>query len=317
MGNGKAVLLYLLAVAAGWGIVAALIPVVGSWQRDGSEAAAESHAPSKTGRIRSTAEMAAGQKLLQRLTDASKADHPVGANSDPGPELSLRDLVDTFVKESGFDPAARGPSLSSDDESLSAEEQIASVEYNTNLHRLLETYLGGEHGPDSTHAFLLGRLDAGAIYDSLAAHLPGAAADHTLRRALYNQLAPVDPGRAAALLATLSDEEAAQWKRDLFAIRSSAFTPDTAFALLSSTPPSGDPVAVEMQAAAWNVATREFLERYRSDYLPWVEQLSAGPLREEAAAALLHSLEKDDLAGYRRIRALVTAPRTLASFPPR
>ena len=93
--------------------------------------------------------------------------------------------------------------------------------------------------------------------------------------------------------------------------------PDTAFALLSSTPPSGDPVGVEMRAAAWNVATREFLERYRSDYLPWVEQYPAGSVREEAAAALLRRLEKDDLPGYRRIRALVTDPQTLASFPPR
>lgn len=315
MGKGKALVLHLLAIAAGWGIVAALRPVVGSWHSDGGEAAAESRAPSKTGRVRSTAEIAAGQQLLQRITNASKADPPVGANSDPGPELSLRDLVDTFVKESGFDPAARGPS--SDDEGRSAAEQISSVKYHRNLFRLLGTYLEGEHGPDPIHGFLLGRLDAGAIYDSLAAHLPGAAADHTLRRALYNQLAPLDPVRAAALLAPLSEDEAAQWKRDLFARRSSAFTPDTAFALLSSTPPSGDPVGVEMRAAAWNVATREFLERYRSDYLPWVEQYPAGPAREEAAAALLRPLEKNDLPGYRRIRALVTDPAKLASFPPR
>jgi hypothetical protein len=314
MGKGKAVLLHLLAVAAGWGIVAALRPMVGS-RLGGGEAAAESRAPSKTGRVRSTAEIAAGQKLLQRFTEDRQGDDPGGADADPGPEISLRDIVDVLCRATGFDPAAPAPSW--DTEGRSAEERMASVKYNRNLHRLLETYLEGEHGPDPTHAFLLGRLDAGAIYDSLAAHLPGAAADHTLRRALYNQLAPLDPVRAAALLATLSDEEAAQWKRDLFANRSAAFTPDTAFALLSSTPPSGDSVGVEMRAAAWNVATREFLERYRSDYLPWVEQLPAGPLREEAAAALLHSLEKEDLPGYRRIRALVTDPRTLASFPPR
>lgn len=315
MGKGKAVLLHLLAVASGWGMVAALRPVVGKWQSGGGEAAAESRAPSKTGRVRSTAEIAAGQQLLQRITNASKADPPVGANSAPGPELSLRDLVDTFVKESGFDPAARAPS--SDDEGRSAEERIFGVKHNRDLFRLLGTYLEGEHGPDPTQAFLLGRLDAGAIYDSLAAHLPGAAAGHTLRRALYDQLALLDPVRAAALLAPLSEDEAAQWKRDLFASRSSAFTPDNAFALLSSTPPGGDAVGVEMRAAAWNVATREFLERYRSDYLPWVEQLPAGPAREEAAAALLRPLEKNNLPGYRRIRALVTDPRTLASFPPR
>lgn len=314
MGKGKVLLLHLLAVVAGWGMVAGLRPVVGSWET-GGEASAESRAPSKTGRVRSTAEIAEGQKLLQRFTAANKAVPPGGSDADAGLELSLRDLVDTFVKESGFDPAARGPS--SDDEGRSAEEWISSVKYNRNLFRLLGTYLEGEHGPDPTHAFLLGRLDAGAIYDSLATHLPGAAADHTLRRALYEQLAPLDPVRAAALLTPLSEDEAAQWKRDLFASRSSSFAPDTAFTLLSSTPPSGDSAGIEMRAAAWNVATREFLERYRSDYLPWVEQYPAGSVREEAAAALLHHLEKDDLPGYRRIRALVTDPRTLASFPPR
>lgn len=314
MGKGKAVLFHLLAVAAGWGMVAALRPVVGSWQA-GREVAAESRAPSKTGRVRSTAEIAAGQQLLQRFTDARQGDHPGGSDVAPDPELSLRDLVDTFVKESGFDPAARAPS--SDDEGRSAEERIFGVKHNRDLFRLLGTYLEGEHGPDPTHAFLLGRLEAGTLYESLATHLPGAAADDTLRRALYNQLAPLDPVRAAALLEPLSDNEADQWKRDLFASRSSSFTPDTAFALISSTPAGGDPVGVEMRAAAWNVATREFLDRYRSDYLPWVEQLPAGPGRDEAAIALLRPLEENDLPGYRRIRALVSDPRTLASFPPR
>ena len=313
MGKAKAVLLHLLALAAGWGIVAALRPVVGSWQSGGGEAAAESRAPAKTGRIRSTAEIAAGQQLLQRFTADRQGDHPGG--SDPGPELSLRDLVDAFKKESDFDSAAPAPSP--DTGGQSEEERRASMKYHINLPRLLETYLEGEHGPDPTHAFLLGRLEAGAIYDSLAAHLPGAAADHTLRRALYGQLAPLDPVRAAALLAPLSEDEAAQWKRDLFARRSSSFTPDTAFALLSSTPPGGDPAGIEMRAAALNVATRDFFDRYGSDYLPWVEQLPAGPDREEVAAALLRHLEKDDLPGYRRIRALVTDPAKLASFPPR
>lgn len=314
MGKGKAVLLHLLAVAAGWGIVAALRPVVGSWQ-SGGEAAAESRAPSKTGRIRSTAEIAAGQKLLERITEARQGDQPGGSGSDPGPELSLRDLVEAFKKESGFDPAAPAPCP--DTGGQSEEERRASMKYHINLARLLETYLHGEHGPDLAHAFRVGRLEAGALYDTLATHLPRAAVDHTLRLALYDQLAVLDPVRAAALLAPLSEDEASEMKWHLFAGSTSAFTPDTAFALLSSIPATGNAVPIELRESAWNVATREFLDKYRSDYLHWVEQLPAGPDREAAAVALLSHLEKGDMSGYRRIRALVTDPRKLAPYPHR
>ncbi len=313
MGKGKAVLLHLLAVAAGWGLVAALRPVVGSWQRSGGEAAAESRAPSKTGRVRSTAEIAAGQQLLQRFSAARQGDHPGGAEADPGPELSLRDLVDTFTKESGFDPAAPAPSP--DTGGQSEEERRTSMKYHINLPRLLETYLEGEHGPDLAHAFRVGRLNAGTLYDSLAAHLPGAAADHTLRRALYYQLAPLDPARAAALLQPLPEDEAAGRKWDILATRGYALTPDTAFALSSSIPPTRDPAGIDRRESAWNSVTPDFLHKYGSDYLPWVEQLPAGPDREDAAAAVLNYMKKDDLPGYRRIRALVTDPEILKEYP--
>jgi hypothetical protein len=315
MGKGKAVLLHLLAVAAGWGIVAALRPVVGSWQSGGGEVAAESRAPSKTGRVRSTAEIAAGEKLLQSFTAASKADPPGGSDAVQGHGLSLRDLVFRVARESGFDPAAPAPSKDGIGES--EEERHAFASYHMMLRGLLRYCLEGEVGPDLAHAYRVGRLEAGALYDSLAAHLPGAAADQTLRRALYFQLAPLDPVRAADLLAPLSEDEAAEMKCNLVVGGKRAVTPDTAFALLSSIPATGNAAGIERRESAWSLATREFLRRYGSDYLPWVEELPAGPDREEAAAALLGRLEEDDLPGYRRIRALVTDPRKLAFFPPR
>lgn len=315
MGKGKAVSLHLLAVAAGWGLVAALRPIVGSWQ-SGGEAAAESRAPTKTGRIRSTAEIAAGQKLLERFTAARQGDHPGGADADPGPELSLGDLVETFRRDTGFDPVAPAPSM--EEKGPSEEDFDTFAQYQGVLGDLLRKYLEGEHSPDLAHAFRHGRLDAEAIYESLAAHLPGAAADHTLRRALYDQLAPLDSAQAAALLAPLSEDEAAEKKWNLVAARTSKFTPDTAFALLSSLPATGDPARIERREYTWSRATTHFLERYGSDdYCHWMEQLPAGPDREEAAAALLRQLEKDDLSGYRRIRAIVTDPAKLTSFPPR
>jgi hypothetical protein len=203
------------------------------------------------------------------------------------------------------------------DDPFADYQQDASSEYHMILERILRDYLEGERGPDLTHAFRNGRLEAGALYDSLAAHLPGAAGDHTLRRVLFDNLAPLDPVRAAALLAPLSEEEAAQKKGSLVVARTSVFTPDTAYALLSSIPASGDSARWEREYA-WSQVTSGFLERYGSDYLPWVEQLPAGRDREEAAAgALLSYLKKGDLSGYRRIRALVTDPRILSLFPPR
>jgi len=306
------ILVHLAVVIAGWGAGAGLrsFGVAGD---EGGRVDLEDPAPAKTGvRTRTPAEVAAGREVLQRILGTMRSSP---AQETPSPELSIEELVEKELRRRGLDPAAPAPKLV--DGGGSGEEAVEARDYHQVLAHFLARYLNGEHGPDLAHGFRHGRLDALAIYDSLATHLPGAAADQTLRRALYRQLASLDPVGADALLELMSEDEAAQWKRDLFASRSSSFTPDTAFTLLSSTPPSGDSAGIEMRAAAWNVATREFLERYRSDYLPWVEQYPAGSVREEAAAALLRHLEKDDLPGYRRIRALVTDPQTLASFPPR
>lgn len=306
------ILVHLAVVIAGWGAGAGLrsFGVAGD---EGGRVDLEDPAPAKTGvRTRTPAEVAAGREVLQRILGTMRSSP---AQETPSPELSIEELVEKELRRRGIDPAAPAPKLG--DGGGSGEEAVEARDYHQVLAHFLARYLNGEHGPDLAHGFRHGRLDALVIYDSLATHLPGAAADQTLRRALYRQLGPLDPAGADALLELMSEDEAAQWKRDLFASRSSSFTPDTAFTLLSSTPPSGDSAGIEMRAAAWNVATREFLERYRSDYLPWVEQYPAGSVQEEAAAALLRHLEKDDLPGYRRIRALVTDPQTLASFPPR
>lgn len=316
MGKGKAVLLHLLAVAAGWGIVAVLRPVVGSWQR-GGEAAAESRAPSKTSRVRSTAEIAAGQKLLQRYTDAQAAVRPGGTLPNPGPELSLRDMVDSFRRDTGFDPAAPAPSRN-DEIQQSEEERDAFANYHMILGGVLGAYLEGNFGPDLAHAFRVGRLDAGTLYDSLAAHLPGAAADHTLRRALYDELAPLDPVRAATLLQPMPEDEATRKKYEtLSAAQASALSPEASFAIFSTIPKAEVGSWLNPNRATWTEATYAFASDFGTDYLPWLEQLPAGTHRDHFAAPVLHLLEDRDLPGYRRIRLLVTDPEILKEYPPR
>lgn len=312
MGKSKAVLLHLLAVAAGWGIVAALRPVVGSWLSGGGDAAAESRAPSKTGRIRSTAEIAAGQKILQRFTD-SRLKYP--PHSPPGPELSFEELLDKARRGAGFDPAAKAPSR--DGWNRSKEETNAAEEYYHHLDGLLSAHLNGEHGPDLAHAFRHGRLDAGTLHDSLAVHLPGPAADGTLRRALYRELAPHDPARAAALLQPLPADVATDTKYESLGYSPSALSPDTAFAVLSSIPPPSNIYEMQPHQASWESVTEIFHRKYGSDYHVWLEQLPAGTARDEAAVALLSHLQEHDLPGYRRIRALVADPRKVTFFPPR
>lgn len=311
MGKGKALILHLIAIAAGWGIVTALRPVVDSWQA-GEEAAAESIAPSKTSRLRSNAEVAAGQKLLQRLTEARQED---SAAADPGPTLSLQQLIDESRRIAGFDPAEPAPPWN--DEGKSEDETAATWEYQRLLSDLLDSYLNGSHGPDLAHAFRRGRLDAVALYDTLAVHLPGAATNDTLRRILYQELALLDPVRAAALLDSLPEKEATAAKYQTFSDGMGGYTPDTVFALLSTVPAPADGSGDANRQSIGIESALHFPQIWGSDFLPWVEQLPAGSYRDGVATTLLSRLQAADLPGYRRMRALVGDPALLENYPPR
>lgn len=320
MGKGIVLLLHLLAVVAGWGMVAGLRPVLSGWAENG-RASVENPLPGKSGaRVLTADEVAAGRELLLGI-EADQRLHP-NPFFHRSPELPIEELIDREFRRRGIDPAAPAPTLAEEGES--GEEAVEAREYHQVLAQFLDHHLNGEHGPDLAYGFRHGRVDAVAIYDSLATHLPGAAADHTLRRALYRQLAPLDPVRAEALLAPMTEAEATGLKLEiiqpppiLFAPARAVLSPDRAFKLLSSiAPPADESEALQRELARIRV-TDEFLEAYGSDYLHWVEALPAGPGRDQASAGLLACLKDEDPASYRRIRLLVTDPRILKEFPAR
>ncbi len=315
---GKKLLLHLLAVAAGWGMVAAVRPVVvAGWEH--RQVAVENPAPGKTGiRTGNPAEEATGRELLQRFeVERLSYQHTLDT---PGPELLIEELIDKELRRRGIDPAAPAPKLA--DQGGSGEEANDVEEYHQVLAQFLGSYLNGEHGPDLAHGFRHGRVDAVALYDSLANHLPGAAADDTLRRALYRQLAHLDPVRAAALVDPMPEAEATALKHEIIRPPRSLFTParavlapDKAYQLLSSIAAPAEDSEVLQRELSWIRVTDDFLETYGSDYLHWVEGLPAGAGRDQASAGLLRCLQDKDPASYRRIRRLVTDPEILKEFP--
>ncbi len=127
---GKKLLLHLLAVAAGWGMVAALRPVVVAGLAE-RQADAESREPGKTPRPRSPADIAAGQKLLQRLIAARPGDPAVSAPYSP---YSFAELVVEYRRKAQFDPDAPAPPR--EDDSRSPEESAAAAEYHELLGNL-------------------------------------------------------------------------------------------------------------------------------------------------------------------------------------
>jgi hypothetical protein len=313
MGKGKALLLHLLAVVAGWGMVAGLRPVVGSWAENRRDAE-ETPAPAKSGtRTRTAGEVAAGRELLLGI-EAQQRLHPQPF-IPPSPEVPIEELIDKELRRRGIDPAAPAPTLA--DGGGSGEDAVAAAEYHQVLAHFLDLHLNGEHGPDLAHAFRQGRMDALAIYDLLAAHLPGVAADHTLRCALYRELAPRDPVRAEALLAPMTEAEAMQVKYQVIEQPSSPLTPDATFALLASVSAPTDFHSRVRRVLAWATVTESFLPEFGSDYLDWLEQLPAGVDRDFAGFAVAQRLPNDDLASHQRLRVLITGSYPLEGPPPR
>ena len=303
---GKSLLLHLLAVVAGWGMVAALRPVVDAARGD-RQPSVEHPAPAKTSvRSRDPAAIAAGELLLQRLVPGLKE---LGRESGPENGPSFAERIEKLRLQNGFDPAASFPPRSDGDDALEDRQRL--------IESLIRSHLDGMSGPDFSYAFRHGRLNAETIYDSLAPHLPGAAADNSLRVALYRHLAPLDPVRAAPLLGALPESKASAVKFQALNDKGLSITPDAGVAILASIPAGEDGLWGGERREAWMTATYHFLENYGTDYAEWVEALPAGGGRDEAAAALLGYQEDDDLPGFRRIRALISEPGILKYFPPR
>lgn len=307
----KSLLLHLLAVAAGWGIVTAL--------RTSSPAQASpagrhsSSAPTKAARTRPATDIAAGQKLLQRLAAklprTAEEEDPFGLpqKQPPRSKLSLAESYTFALGAASIDPARANSSFAD----LNATDQDLCYDI---LLSVLN--LESHGGRDLTHAFLHGRLGAMEIYQQFAAELPGPASSDLLRRTLYDSLVRIDPMRAAPLLDSLSKEHAIGVKYWAARQHGRDFTPDALASLMATIPAPADPATSIPRQSVWLRQTPEFYENYGSDYLHWVEKLPAGVDRDWAAVALLLRLRDGDPASYNRIRAVITNPRMLHGFPP-
>jgi hypothetical protein len=290
MGKGKAVLLHLLAMAAGWGIVAAIRPAASEQPANG-----EGTAPTKRISQVSVPDRPAGERILKRLSAG-----------DSLPEVSYDDsaLAERYaeaLQDIGIDPAT-----------FSASYQGFEPTRKDLCYSILQSILAGSlnwhDGRDLRHAFRHGRMEAMEIHDLFAAELPLLAGTDLIRLSLYDQISDLDPARAAVLLDALPEERATGAK--YWAARSymTGFTPESFLALVRSLPqPEGDK-ADAGRKNAWRKRTAMFLESYGGEYFKWVEQLPSGADRDAAAAALLGYLDPADPALVNRVRSLIKDP---------
>ena len=303
MGTKGRILLHLAAALAGWGIVQSLRPTFSDQQLDGEGLATHSAA---AGNLRTAvpADRPAGEMLLKRL-----------AAGDSLPEVNygesaLAERYAEALQDIGIDPATFSSSYPGFDPTR--KDLCYSI-----LQSFLASSLEWHDGRDLRHAFRHGRIEAMELHDIFAAELPILAGTDLIRLSLYDQIADLDPDRAAILLETLPEERATG--AEYWAARSymTGFTPQSFLALMRSLPqPEGDK-ADEGRQNAWRKRTAMFLERHGSEYFNWVEQLPSGADRDAAAAALLDYLDPGDPALVTRVRALIEDPDLSANPAPR
>lgn len=300
MGKGRVLLLHLLAVAAGWGMAAALRPAASAQSATGDGTAPT--APKKRISQVSVPDRPAGEQILKRLSAG-----------DSLPEVSYREsaLAEQYaeaLQDIGIDPATFAASYPGFDPTR--KDLCYSI-----LQNFLASRLEWYAGRDLRHAFRHGRIEAMEIHDLFAAELPLLAGTDLIRLSLYDQIADLDPARAAILLETLPEERATGAK--YWAARSylTGFTPDSFLALMRTIPaPKGDG-GKQRSREAWRKRMPLFIERHGSEYFRWLEQLPAGADRDAAGAALLEYLDPGDTTLIGRIRGLIDDPAFLDQSP--
>lgn len=303
MGTKARILLHLAAALAGWGIVQSLRPSFPDQSLDG-QGIADHSAPAGKFRAAVPADRPAGELLLKRL-----------AAGDSLPDVNHGDsrLAENYaeaLQDIGIDPATFSSSYPGFDPTR--KDLCYSI-----LQNILASSLEWHGGRDLRHAFRHGRIEAMEIHDLFAAEIPILAGTDLIRLSLYDQIADLDPARAAILLETLPEERATGAKH--WAARSfvSGFTPESFLGLMRSLPrPEGDKADAGRQSA-WRKRTVQFLEHHGTEYFNWVEQLPPGADRDAAAAALLGYLDPGDTALVTRVRALIGDPDLSSAPAPR
>jgi hypothetical protein len=319
------ILPHLACFLAGWGIVAALRPLLpAEWNSKSSQSPG---LPTKTERPPPSVDPAGGERLLKRLIAAlppSEKIDPFSVDSDPfsrdsedpsTPPPSLQQFVAEALREIGLKPDG---SLTGPDSPLAGAEAEARHDvYLAIVTGGLDGACAWHNGRDLDYSFRHGRVTAMEIHDDFAALLPGPAASDDFRRCLYDHLALLNPDAASVLLDSLPEKDATGAKYWAVREHRSDFDPDGFLAVIETIPAPGDAAAIASRQSAWSSNTPRFLKTHGGDYFRWVETLPAGSDRDLAAEALLDRLKDGDPADYNRVRAAITDPAIQRRFAPR
>lgn len=286
----KAITLHLALVAAGWGFVTALSPLLPSQSRTAAGTAPT--APTKTNRPRP--DVAGGQRLLERTR--REVLPPTPTEPSPNSGLSLDEKTDYLIAQAHPNGV---PQISAEVHERFRRKAILGQ---------ISGIVHGNDGPDYSYAFRHGRMDAQQILELIATRLPEHATDPYFPVMLYHCLVRQDPRRAEPLLTGLPDRERARQHDSLLsgsepmlsatAPRTDIFLgnydqeisapdPDFAFALLASVPWEGERYRRFDRQWVWGTCAHDFARTYRDDYFAWLESLPPGRERDLAVERAL------------------------------
>ena len=284
MSKARPLLIHLALGLAGWGIATALSPLFPASEKD--RAGNSASLPTKTDRDRIAVK--GGRQILARLSARS----PREQKSEPTVH-SFRSIDEDAGRAT--EELINAPPGSVSPSDLIREEVL--------LYHL-RSVINGEHGPDLAYAFRNGRMDALEIRDLLAAQFPDHATHTGFLRALYLELSQHDPLRAEVLMDSLPAEDIDDLKYHNMMVLPDTLAPRHCYQLLASIPPSENPNEIQLRSLVVRSVASDYLDRYRSDFIHFVEQLPPGEDRNLTLRELSKVYEKSNPAEAARLRTL-------------
>lgn len=293
---------HLAIVAIGWGLVTALAP---RHSDDLGNKPGKNHHPSRTKSERPRLDPASGRRLLARLS--REVVLPEASDPEPRDSRSFGERVSQCVEQSSWQSVPQGDIYMTGFRQAKSLDEIHKDCRRAIISQDIAPIVRGANGPEFSYAFRHGRIDAQEILDHLAAQLPEQAADPLFPLVLYQLLAWKNPGLAEPLLASLSEKEKLEEKRQLFPQVDFSSDPDSTYALLSTIPWEEDSMPLTYRRWAWRSSAQSNLGDRRADYLAWLEALPRGSERDIAiSGALLDPGTDADSAEY--LRPLIGDP---------
>lgn len=289
----KAFFLHAAALAIGWAAVALSgVPIPDQADAEGSRLPSSS-----PDRNEVPADVVRGKALVGRIARV----YPPTEVNGPDEQDTVERRLALALEDMGFD-AAGGIAPGSEEDWSDTDDATRRDLYDQMVMSIMHGALSYEGGRDLYHEFAVGKIEAGEIYELYATKLPGPASSGVLRSVIYLLLAPVDPVRAAGLLASIGEESSTNEKYTAARHRQS---PGRFLSLMGTIPESKeDP----RRRRAWEGVTPRFIEEYGVGYLRWLERQPVSLDRDWAAAALATRLAKSNAAESSRMEALIRSP---------